>query len=219
VRRLILVPLSVVLAACANAPKPGSSPNDVPDVAEIICEADGSTTVRTPQVVVQPDGIHVHILSRLDEPASLGELGRDVDPGETTFVSTRAPGEIDASCYPFSKHDDGTEPSKAPFEALDPDGLYVDGEIRCSGLMSAGISDFVEAPMEGLRVPIEAARAAIGGLEDDDEVFHVGYRTQADPSVAVRRDGRIVATYELVTFDGDEWTVASSQICSSSGLR
>jgi hypothetical protein len=219
-RRLAVAALCVLGAACANASGPGGSPeNDVPTVAGIVCKADGSTRVRTPQVLVQPDGIHVRVVSHLDEPASVGELGRDVEPGETTFVSTRPPGEIDAACYPYSQHDDGTEPLKVPFQALDPDGSYVDGEIQCTGMMSGMIGDFFERPLEGVRVPIEAARAKIRGLDDDDQVVHVGYPEQPAPQVAVRRDGQVVATYSFVTFDGEGWVIGGSSICESSGLR
>ena len=82
---------SMMLAACADPPgtrdpAPASSADDVPLVAEIVCEADGSTTVSTPEVLVQPDGVHVRVLSRLDEPARSSTFAMDVEPGETDRV-------------------------------------------------------------------------------------------------------------------------------------
>jgi hypothetical protein len=211
--------LSVLFIACANAPPPGSDPADVPDVAEVVCEADGSTTVRTPEVLVQPDGVHVHVLSRLDEPAQVVGLGRDVDAGETGYVTQVAPGRVAVACYPYSQHETVEDPPTTPMEILDPDGLYTDGDVECSGSMVEMIADFAEPPLEGQRVPLPAVRAEIRGLDDDDEVLHVGYPEQPDARVAVRRDGQVVATFSFVTFDGEEWVIEGSSICESSGLR
>lgn len=218
--------LSVVLVACADPPGPGEEgpPNAVPasvsDVAEIVCEADGSTTLSTPQVVVQPDGVHVRGVSRLDEPAEIIGLGRDIEGGVTEWVSTTAPGVVDVACNPYSQHEPGgKEPMMAPLDVSDPDGIYVPGEIRCSGTASGMIADFVEEPLDAGPVPLDVARESIHGLRADDEVLHTGYPEQRDRVVAVRRDGEIVATYNFVTFDGEKWSVASNHICSSSGLR
>ena len=214
---------SMMLMACADPPgprdpAPASSTDDVPLVAEIVCEADGSTTVSTPEVLVQPDGVHVRVLSRLDEPASVGAFRMDVEPGTTEFVSTVAPGEVDAGCYPFSEHDPGgSEPQRAPVEVLDPDGFFVDGEVACSG--SSMVADFFKPPLDAGPVPLEVARESIRGLLPGDEVLHLGYPEQGGRQVAVRRDGTIVATFDFITFDGDEWHVASNSICSSSGLQ
>lgn len=220
-RSIVVATLCVLAAACADplGPAEGSATSGLPTVAEIVCGADGSTEVRTPQVAVQPDGLHVHVLSRLDEPAQLVGLGRDVDPGETDYVTPVPPGRVGAACYPYSQHDTLQDPPTTPMEILDPEGLYVDGEIQCSGQMSSMISDFMEPPLEGVRVPIELARETIRGLDDDDQVFHVGYPEEPDAHVAVRRDGQVVATFSFVTFDGEEWVIEGSSICVSSGLR
>jgi hypothetical protein len=215
----------VLMAACADPPGhsptgPASAvPTDVPDVAKIVCEADGSTTIRTPEVLVQPDGVHVHVVSRLDEPASVGIFGRDVGPGMTEFVSVRPLGEVNGACYPFSQHDSGEEPPVSPIQVLDPLGTYVDGEIGCSGMSLAGIADFAELPLEIGPVPLEDARARTEGLREDDEVVYSGYPEHPQRPVSVRRDGAVVATFSFVTFDGEEWFVAYSQGCESSGIR
>jgi hypothetical protein len=219
VRRLRLALAVAPFAACADAPGPGVE-DPVPTVAEIVCEADGSTTVRTPQVRVQPDGVHVRGVSRLDEPATVNGPGRDIGPGVTEWVSTTtAPGTVEVACHPFSLHGSGDAPATAPLEILDPSGPYVAGDLECSGAVGHGIGEFAEPPLEGHRIPIDAARAEIRGLEGDDHVFHVGYPEQPDASVAVRRDGQIVASFTFVTFDGEEWVVESSSICTSADLR
>lgn len=64
---------ALLLAACADA-RPAARTEDseaTPTVARIICEADGSTSVLTPEVLAQRDGVRLVVDSRLDEPASL----------------------------------------------------------------------------------------------------------------------------------------------------
>lgn len=219
VRRIALALPVALFAACADAPGPGAQ-GGVPNVAEIVCEADGSTTVRTPQALVQPDGVHVRGVSRLDETATVNGLGRDIGPGVTEWVSTTtAPGTMEVACHPFSLHGSGDAPATVPLEILDPSGLYVAGDLECSGAVGHGSASSRSQPLEGRRIPIDAARAEIRGLEGDDQVFHVGYPEQPDAAVAVRRDGQIVASFSFVTFDGEEWVVASSSICTSADLR
>jgi hypothetical protein len=211
-----LLAASALLAACADPSEPESG---APDVAEIVCESDGSTTVLTPTVRVQRDGLHVHVVSRLDEPAELVGLGRDVEPGETMYVSTAPPGRTETACYPYSRHDQQVDPDTTAIEILDPEGMYVGGEIDCLGPASGSISDFSEAPMDVGPVPLEEARAAIDGLRPEDDVVHTGYPGRNDRGVAVLRDEDVVASFTFVTFDGEEWSIESSTICESSGLR
>ena len=209
---------SVLLAGCAES-SVGPEGQGTPSVAEVVCEADGSTTVLTPEVLAQTDGVHVHVVSDLDEPASVGGFGFDVEPGEKDWVSHAAPGSVDAACYAYSDHDTGEEPPAAPIEILDPEGFYVDGEIDCTGEMSSSISDFAETPMAVGPVPLQQARDRIQGLDEDDEVLHAGYPEQFDAKVIVRRNLEVVASFSFVTFDGEEWVVEGSTICESSGIN
>ena len=221
-----VVPIMLLaISSCADPPAAGeegplkAAPEGVPDVAELVCEADGSTTVRTPKVVVQPDGIHVLVVSRLDEPASVGLLGRDVEPGRTEFVSVRPPGRVNAACYPFSQHDSGEEPPTSSIEILDPEEVYENGEIECEGMSRIGVADFAELPRDDLGpVPLDIARAKIEGLEPSDEVSYAGYPDDEDRAVVVRRDGLIVARFDFVTMNGERWFAAGWEICDPSGL-
>lgn len=210
---------SVLLAGCAEtAVGPGA---ERAMVAEVVCEADGSTTVLTPSVVVQPDGIHVHLVSRLDEPAEIVGLGRDVEPGETQWVSHAPPGTVEIACNPFSEHGSGIEPTTTPIAILDPDGLYLEGELECGFLRSgwSQTSDFAEAPLEAGVVPLSEARASINGLESRDEIRYAGYPSSRDRNVVVVRDGDVIASFEFVTFDGEDWVAAGASGCDGSGVR
>jgi hypothetical protein len=209
---------SVLLVACAEAAGPGGE--GTPSVAEVVCEADGSTTVLTPEVLVQPDGIRVHLVSHLDEPAEIVGLGRDVEAGETRWVSHAPPGTVDAACNPFSEHGNGAEPTTTPIDIRDPDRLYLEGELECGFLNSEWImtGDFAEAPLDGI-VPLSEARASIKGLEPQDEVRYAGYPSSRDRNVVVVRDGDVIASFEFTTFDGEEWVAASASGCDGSGVR
>ena len=105
--------------------------------------------MRTPEVVVQPDGIHVHVISRLDEPAEMvGVFGQDVEAGETTYVSLVAPGSIGVACNPFSQHGDDRGPDTLSLKVHDPAALYVEGELECDGGTWGGVSDFAGVPAD-----------------------------------------------------------------------
>jgi hypothetical protein len=223
VGRLLAVTLLVVTAACADEPRPPQhqstrASSGIPNVAEIVCEADGSTTVETPEVLVQADGIHVHVVNHLNEPASVGAFGLDAEPGETDFVSVAAPGSVDAACYPYSEHSGGEEPAAQPVSVLDPEGTYVGGELKCSGTSTGTINDFFRPSLEVGPVPLGDARAAIKGLQAGDELIRTGYPKQPHRGIVVSREGVLVASFSFVTFDGEEWLVEGSNICSSSGL-
>jgi hypothetical protein len=227
VPRLLVIAVLLTTAACADVPPPvrdaaaGSSAG-MPQVAEIVCESDGSTTVRTPEVVVQADGIHVHVVNHLSEPASLGALRWDAVPGETDFVSVAAPGSVDAACWQYSKHSTGEAPRARPVRVLDPRGIYVGGELDCARTSVGTIYEFHrqpgESPVEAGPVPLDAARSAIGGLKESDELIRTGYPQQVDGGVVVSREGRWVAAFSFINLDGREWAVAASTICSSVGL-
>ncbi len=48
--------------------------------------------------------MHVHLVSHLDETAEIIDLGHDVEPGETRWVSQAPPGTVETACNPFSQH-------------------------------------------------------------------------------------------------------------------
>ena len=81
------------------------------------------------------------------------------------------------------------------------------------------IGELEKAPREGVVAPLDRARAVIRGLEDADEVGYSGYPSSGDRQVVVVRDGAVVASFEFVTFDGDEWFAAGATGCSGTGIE
>lgn len=212
-----------LLMACADAPGIGAPSSDggvnLPSVAVVECLRDGSTEVRTPQVLVQPDGVHLRVVNHLDEAASLNGWGMDVDPGPSRHVSGVAPGTVETACWPFSDHGSGIEPSTHSIEILDPDSTFVDGEVQCAGQAMSWVADHFTAPdPQAGRVPLHVARSALRGLEDDDEIGYSGYPSAEDPSVIVVRDGEVVASLGFARFDG-EWSSPGGTICADTDIH
>jgi hypothetical protein len=185
----------------------------------IECEADGSTTIGTPQVLARPDGVHVRVVSRLDEPASINGWGFDVDTGSSRWTFGSRPGVVQTACWPFSDHGK-EEPATQPIEIVDPSGLFVDGELDCGdGVAIAWVGDYVSAPDEDAPpITLEEARSVVRGLEPTDEVRYAGYPEDPAPSVIVLRDGRVIASIGFARFDG-EWSAPGGEVCDAEGVR
>jgi hypothetical protein len=223
-RRVALLVLVTALAGCAdrapaeNAAPSSAEPSDAPTLAVIECEADGSTTIGTPRVLAQPDGVHVRVVSHLDEPASINGWGFDVDTGTSRWTLGSRPGVVQTACWPYSDHEK-EEPVTKPIEILDPSGLFVDGELDCEGMWSTSVSDYSSEPdVDAPPVPLDEARAMLRGLLPGDEVRHAGYPQEADPSVIVVRDGRVIASLRFARFGG-EWSSPGGSTCVADEVR
>lgn len=228
VRTTALLVTTLLLAGCADAPPATGSRKgrETPTVARIVCEADGTTSVPTPEVLAQRDGVHLVVDSRLDEPASLiGGFGFDVDPGVSEWTLQTGPGNQAVACWPFSDHGSGEEPDSVPLQVLDPDGLYVaPAELECSGDMQwATILDFLDMTTGISDDPVDAVRRSIEGLQPGDGVslHRSGYPeadTEGQGSVIVNRDGRAVALFGVSMADDGQWLINGGQGCADSGV-
>lgn len=198
-----------------GGPGPPSSPAIV---AHLTCEADGSTTLAEPQVAAEPDGVHVIVRNQLEEPASLNGLGMDVDPGHSVWALTIAPGEYEIACWPFGDHGTGVEPPTTPFRVLDPDGLYVSGELECDAAWSA-IFDFVSGAEGTAPDPISAAKEALAGVLPDDTFIRPGYPEQVDPpGVVLVRDGAAITSVSVFQGSNGLWLVGGASGCDGYGV-
>jgi len=184
---------------------------------ELTCRTDGSIEVSATTVQAQPDGVHLLVVNRYDEPVSIG--GFDADPGRSTWTMAFAPGVESFSCWPFSQHDSGDEPSGKDVEIVDPAGMYVDGKVECDGQMWASIADFSEAPDDDGPPPLDVARTQIAGLRDTDILRVQGYPEQDGAGVIVIREGRVIASFSFVRFLDSPWTIAGGTGCADSGLE
>ena len=163
-RTMVLLPL--LLAACAEPRQSATPDTSAPELAAIVCEPDGTTTMPAGEVAVKPDGLHLVVENRLGEAASLNGLGMDVNPGVSECTLSVPPGDYDLACWPFSRHESGTEPETIRLRVLDPESLYVPGpKLDCEAWSAHGD---LASPSQGIADdPIEAARRARGGGPGD----------------------------------------------------
>ena len=220
--------LAVVLSALASAgctrvaPTRAVDPaawSPTPGVATTItltCGANGSTSVSDDSVQVQPDGIHLRVVNEYDEPVRVG--GFDASPGTTKRTLHNAPGRFELSCRPPSQHGSGDKPPATAIEIVDPSGLFFPGQVDCPDQGMTRIVDYSEPAAEYGPPPLEVARESIHGLRSDDIVRVAGYPEQDNAEVTVTREGRVIASYRFIRFDGQPWIIEGGTVCLGFGL-
>lgn len=210
--------LGLLGAACANEPNEAAPTGpSATSTARIVCEADGSTTLLTPQVQVRPDGFTLRVKSDLDEPASINGFGVDVDPGVTRSVETTPPGSVEVACWPFSEHG-SDEPSTQTLTINDPEDLYVSAELGCppgDGGSWSEIFDYASPVKGSYATPIDAAASHLRSLEPRDELRQAGYPEQQSGPVIVVRDANVVASVGVSLAKNGKWYVVGASGCSS----
>jgi hypothetical protein len=215
----------VLTVSCADGPRPSSGAEEAspaPGLVELVCERDGTATLSSPDVTARPDGVHLVVDNRYDEPVSVA--GFDADPGITRWTLGAAPGPFEVMCWPFSEHGE-QPPERLTIDVRDPEGLYVPPPgLECPTEEQSGTTiDYLEGA-EGVSAdPSETVRASLSGIVDSDELFvwTGGYPEQdhhGGASVSVARDGSIVAIVGVSLADDDRWVVAGLQACVSSGI-
>jgi len=209
-------------AACAEAPslEPGNEPPSAPDVVRLVCEADGTSALSSLEVKAQPDGVHLEVENRFEEPVSVG--GFDADPGVSAWTLEAPPGPFEVMCWPFSEHTEGEEPTRLSFQVIDPEGLYVPAvKLECEVWSSHG--DYASPPTGVADDPIGAARRSLTGLDGDDElsIHRSGYpeaRREGSAIVVVSRDGQPIAIVGAVRADDGRWIAPNAEGCVEAGI-
>jgi hypothetical protein len=212
-RRSASLALAVAsLAACGRVSGGPPNPSDVPNVARVVCEEDG-TGLRTPTVRPQPDGVHILIEdhSGQDMTFAIDGVGGDDASGEQVWPIP--PGRAGVACW----GPDEDKPNYVPLEVVDPEGLYAPAELDCgaavggsgSGVASSG-GLYGEPPKGDPRDPVVIAREffeeAFGPLGPEDRVQPAGYPEAEIRQVRLVRDDRTVAVadYADASFAGGE---------------
>ena len=213
------------LAACGRlseepAARDGES---IPEVARITCEADGTTSVSTSEVLAQPDGIHVVVLNQLDEPASLtgGFANFDVSPGSSDWVLQTAPGDHGVACWPFSEHGLGELSHSIPIAVRDPTRMYVPpADLECDGEMQWFSHLDYARPVEGVAPdPVDAVRRSVETLAAGDvlSLARSGYpeaQNEGTARVLLNRDARTVVIFSLMQGDDGGWVISAADGCA-----
>jgi hypothetical protein len=130
----------------------------------------------------------------------------------TAFVATIQPGTYEIGC--------GGAP--VAFEVVDPNGLYVSGDLACGDAGNSGTVGAIDYAPGALGMrgsPVQVARKALRGLRAGDLVERAGYpETTETSAVRVVRESRTVAVLGFETDGHEGWLLTSTQACHSTGL-
>jgi hypothetical protein len=185
------------------------------DVAAITCGGAG-TTVSTPIVAAQSDGVHIAIQNASMDPVSIQfeSSGHGVQPKSTTAtIEQLSPGTQKVRCEPQS--DNVAVFGWETFEVVDPNAYWVSFKLTCPGQTFGQINDYAQQ-QAGVADPIDAARPALAHwIQPDDVLMVAGYPDDPDSRVVVGvRDGVNVMS-AVLELSSDGWVVAGTSGCSS----
>ena len=176
------------------------------DVAVIDCTG-AQTDVRTPDVDVQPDGVHIRTEGPTDAHLMLhlvpvGHPEREVSFGidDTVIVLPLAPGPWRVHCADADPDDVDAGSGWYGISFLDPQHLWTSPELACSdaqetvGLSSETVTSRDDVP--------GAIRAAVEGIRDSDRIETAQYPEGEQMAFRVVRDGATVAVVWFLARDG-----------------
>ncbi len=217
-RLAFVIGATLALAACADRAEV-TTDTPLPEVATIVCDASG-TTVETPSVRPQPDGLHLVIDNRTDVDPGFsvefdhGGLGDNAPPGTSEHVLDVPPGTVRIGCYPNDRAIG--DPDLRELEVVDVEGIYRSTALDCTA-SSVGVSDYAPGAEGERGDPVDLARAilesATGGLGAQDVVERAGYPDWDEPVVRLVRAGEVMATVEFRTADGGGWLQDTVSMC------
>lgn len=215
-RWLVLLLLSLV-AGCADSPTSAPrSDQPAPTVARVRCDEQGTTTILTPTVQAQPDGVHIDV--EVPAGSNIGFIVHGCcgfNAEDASFVVPIPPGPMPVACLIGAEQDPGDDSLYRDIRVVDVLDAYVPGSLDCTG--ATGVGGEHAGPSAGSD-PIAAARALLTGLRSNDELVQVGYiEGGSEATVAVRRDGRYVAALDLEPSDGG-WGWIGFENCPDSGI-
>jgi hypothetical protein len=230
----VVVPLALLGGAFHGSPTPeptggaeggGSASPMLPDTAVVAC-TDQGTEVLTPVVRPQPDGIHFRTDNRTDslltfdfEGTQGGGFGTNAPPGAHPVEEDAGwplpPGTVQVRC---ADSDDPNWPD-TPFATLtleDPDGLWMPGfQPEGCDTMSMSNIDYAQDAAGEQGDPVDLAKGDLADtIEAGDEVRAAGYPEADLPTVAVVRDGRVVAVAEYFEAPQGGWLLGGVTACS-----
>jgi hypothetical protein len=196
----------------------GASPAEAPTVGRIVCDGT-ATTVETPEVAAQADGVHLTVEN--SGPEDLGiqfdETGRgeNADIGTSNLLVPIAPGEERVRCF-GPEDDTGAPGGWSTIAVTEPSGFYASTELECaSGRMGSGISDYVP----GATGDADPAAAATDHFADQtgpgDEVVSAGYpEDPAERTFVLRSDGVAVASVSYRPDGQGGWLQGTASNCA-----
>jgi hypothetical protein len=197
---------------------PATVQSALPDAVQIICDGTG-TTVLTPVVRPQRDGVHLQVQNTTGEDLSfiVGGDGDSAPAGSSELIWSLPPGTAKIGCVALSAPGD-TRPD-GDVTVLDAEGIWVDPAVGGRGCPSVAVGsiDYVAGATGEQGDPVELARARLrDSLKEGDVVQAAGYPEEPERHVIVIRDGSTVADLRYVRDEADTgWLVDTEYRCPS----
>jgi hypothetical protein len=174
-----------------------------------------STTVLTPVVQAQPDGVHIDVEANASANLAFVFPGNGRNAEDGPFISTHPPGEMLVACL-APDDDPGDDSLYEVITVVDQHGYYLEQSMTCAG--AEGVWAEHPVGLEG-NDPIAAVGGWLKGIVPTDVLERVGYvARERDATVAVRRDGELVAAADLKAIR-DGWGWVSFSACPDSNIR
>ena len=212
--------LTLTLSGCGGL---SGGAGDALAVGRVVCQ--NGTSVPTPLVRVQPDGVHLRVdnrtgagrlVYRQEDETSAREL-HDAPPGISGTVSLEAPGEWRVVCTPPPLYPQEDSPW-VELEVVDPDGLWVSDQPECDVVTSTHPDYFEDLPRGHTGDLLKAARREVPEWMEDpqpeDVVEAAGYPEGRIPQFRVVRDGRVVAVASYRDDGRGGWLFGSIDYCT-----
>jgi hypothetical protein len=197
---------------------PATAQSALPDAVQIICDATG-TTVLTPVVRPQRDGVHLEIQNTTGEDLSfiVGGDGDSAPTGSSELIWSLPPGTAKIGCVALSAP--GDTPPDGEVSVQDSDGIWTDPRVGGVGCVSVtvGSMDYAQGAAGEQGDPVDIARVRLRDrLKEGDVVQAAGYPDEPERHVIVVRDGSTVADLKYVRDEaGIGWLVDTESICPS----
>ncbi len=215
-----LLPAFVIAALLASGCGPGAAntpPGEshaLPDVARIVCTADG-TRLLTPAVRPQPDGVHVMLSQTGGAPATLEtDRGGGDKPCSKPLVLTLPPGRANMGCMTMADWNQDPPRHRAwvTLRVVDQGGQWVDDQ-PAGGTCSQSSIDY--APTATGYRESQLGHDARGALQASpaDEVERAGYPRQQPIEYRLVRAGRVIALARYASNGHGRWLLEGVQKC------
>lgn len=196
----------------------GTQPVEAPAIGTITCEGT-TTTVETPEVAAQADGVHLSV-----ENSGAEDLGIQFDTsgrGENAAVGTSnllvpiAPGEERVRCF-GSDDDTGAPGGWATLTVTDPSGFYASAELDCAGgQVGSGISDYIAGATGDPDPAAAAAEYFADQMGSGDEVVAAGYpEDPAERTFVLRSNGVAIGSVTYAPDGQDGWLQFMTSNCA-----
>jgi hypothetical protein len=212
--------ISFSAVAVRFVPSSTGSPEAVPGVAQITCDAD-TTKILTPAVAAQPDGVHIRVDNASGRDLDLafkGIGGTGVEAGTSTVVWDLRPGTVGVRCLQKTADPDAAA-GYLPLRVEDPSKLWVSPDLECAGASQVGGGGSFPKGATGEKGdPVDIVRRTTNGLLASDVVEYAGYPKADERQVRVVRDSSTIAVFHFMPDGQGGWLEDSYQACGDAGL-